>query len=68
MSSKRPSSKSSSPRLDMEDRLLITQHAAECVEELMVAIRENTGTPWFLIMERKMKKLAERIKEREQGK
>lgn len=52
----------------MEDRLLITQHAAECVEELMVAIRENSGIPWFLIMERKMKKLAERIKEREQGK
>lgn len=46
----------------MEERLLITQHAAECVEELLNATRENRGVPWFLIIERKMQRLLEALK------
>src|SRR6185436_13420302 len=36
---------------------MITRCAAECVEELLNATRHATGTPWFVIIERKMQKL-----------
>jgi hypothetical protein len=61
MSSKRTSLKKREVRLDMEDKLVITQHAAELVEELMNTIRGEDGTPWFITIERKMRKLTKRL-------
>jgi len=37
--------------------LLITQHAAECVEELLNTVHEPKQEPWFLIIKRKMRRL-----------
>lgn len=39
----------------------VVKHAAECVEELLENIRTDQGTPWFLILERKMNKLVKAI-------
>jgi hypothetical protein len=52
----------------MEDRLIITQHAAELVEELMNTVRGQDGTPWFITIERKMKKLVERLRLKQENK
>lgn len=40
---------------------MVTQHAAECVEELLNVVREDLGKPWFVIIETKMARLAHRI-------
>jgi len=61
MSLKRASSKKQEVRLDMEDKIVITQYAAELVEELMNTIRGVDATPWFITIERKMKKLMKRL-------
>jgi len=45
----------------MEDKIVITQYAAELVEELMNTIRGVDATPWFITIERKMKKLMKRL-------
>ena len=37
--------------------LLITQHAAECVEELLNSVRAPGQERWFLIIKRKMRRL-----------
>jgi hypothetical protein len=37
--------------------LLLTQHAAECVEELLNTVHEPKQEPWFLIIKRKMRRL-----------
>jgi len=50
----------------MEDKIIITQHAAELVEELMNTVRGEDGTPWFVTIERKMKKLTQRLRKREE--
>ncbi len=42
--------------------VIITQHAAECVEELLNNVRFDQGKPWFLIIERKMKRLVDQVK------
>ncbi len=41
--------------------VIITQHAAECVEELLNNVRFDQGKPWFLIVERKMKRLVSQV-------
>jgi len=62
MSLKRASSKKQEVRLDMEDKIVITQYAAELVEELMNTIRGVDATPWFITIEHKMKKLTKRLR------
>ena len=46
----------------MEDKIVITQYAAELVEELMNTIRGVDATPWFITIEHKMKKLTKRLR------
>lgn len=41
---------------------IIVQRSAELTEEILNAIRENQGTPMFLIIERKMRRLAQQLK------
>jgi hypothetical protein len=36
---------------------IVTQHAAECVEELLDVVRKDLGEPWFMVIERKMHRL-----------
>lgn len=57
---KRPSRKPLNNKLPKADGL-VTQHAAECVEELLNATKEQ-GPPWFLIIERKMKRLISKLR------
>lgn len=49
------------PMTQKELNLLVTQHAAECVEEILSDIRDNQGIPWFLIIERKMRRLVRKV-------
>lgn len=57
--------KSSSKKPSKQRKLhedLVTQHAAECVEELLNTVHENRGVPWFLIIEKKMRRLAKTLR------
>ena len=37
--------------------IIINRRAAECVEELLDNVRHDAGVPWFVIIERKMRRL-----------
>jgi hypothetical protein len=50
-----------------ELNMLITKHAAECVAELLNTVRTEGEMPWFIIVERKMRRLVEQLQRKRKG-
>ena len=48
--------------------MLITKCATECVAELVNTVRREGQMPWFIIVERKMRKLAEQLRRKPEKK
>jgi hypothetical protein len=48
--------------------MLITKHATECVAELVNTVRREGQMPWFIIVERQMRKLAEELRRKPEKK
>lgn len=51
-----------------ETDVLIIKYAAECVQELLNTVRTNDGVSWFLIIDRKMHRLASHLQRKQKRK